>query len=94
LDLLPMFDVMAEYARYHFGEEEALLSRHDYPETQAHRDRHASLMDQFMELRTQLAELGQVDHGNVLSFFQEWLVNHIVNEDRRYSHFLNERGIY
>ncbi|HTH18126.1 MAG TPA: bacteriohemerythrin [Magnetospirillum sp.] len=93
-EVVSLIDAMAEYARYHFGEEEALMLRHGYPETEGHRARHARLMELLADLRQHLLDKGGADSGHILTFLKDWLVNHICTEDRRYSHFLNSKGVY
>jgi hemerythrin len=93
-EVLSLIDAIAEYARYHFGEEEALMVRHAYPEAETHRARHARLMDQLAETRALLVEKGVVDSPAMLTFLKEWLVNHICTDDRRYTNFLNSKGVY
>ena len=93
-EVVSLLDAMAEYARYHFGEEEGLMLRHSYPETESHRSRHARLMDLLGEMRQTLLDKGCADSTEVLTFLKDWLVNHICTEDRRYSHFLNSKGVY
>jgi hemerythrin len=92
--VLSLMDAMAEYARYHFGEEEALMLRHTYPETESHRTRHARLMDLLADQRQVMQDAGGADSNQVLLFLKDWLVNHICTDDRRYSHFLNSKGVY
>ncbi len=93
-EVISLMDAIAEYARYHFGEEEALMVRYSYPEAESHRTRHARLMDQLAETRGQILEKGGADSASVMTFLKEWLVNHICTEDRRYTTFLNSKGVY
>jgi len=93
-EVLSLMDAIAEYARYHFGEEEALMVRYAYPEADSHRARHARLMDQLAETRRVIAERGNADSPSVMTFLKEWLVNHICTDDRRYTNFLNSKGVY
>jgi len=93
-EVLSLMDAIAAYARNHFAEEEALILRHAYPETESHRTRHARLMDLLAAQRAEMQENGGTDSNQVLSFLKDWLVNHICTDDRRYSHFLNSKGVY
>ncbi|HSV29066.1 MAG TPA: bacteriohemerythrin, partial [Candidatus Omnitrophota bacterium] len=93
-DVLAQLDTMAEYARYHFGEEEALMGRHAYAELENHRARHAGLMDQLSDLRASLEKAGTVSEDDLKAFLQDWLVQHILCEDRKYAAYLNARGVY
>lgn len=93
-EVLSLMDAMAEYARYHFGEEEALMVRYGYPEAESHRTRHARLMDLLGETRQQIQERGFAESAGMLTFLKEWLVNHICTDDRRYTKYLNSKGVY
>ncbi|MBX9634752.1 MAG: bacteriohemerythrin, partial [Magnetospirillum sp.] len=93
-EVLSLMDAIAEYARYHFGEEEALMVRYAYPEAEAHRSRHARLMDLLAETRLHIQEKGSIESASMLAFLKEWLVNHICTDDRRYTKFLNSKGVY
>lgn len=92
-EIISLLDAMAEYARYHFGEEEALMARHGYHESETHRARHARLMDQLADLRHHLLDRGGIESQATLLFLQDWLVTHICTEDRRYSKYLNSKGV-
>ncbi|WP_254434821.1 bacteriohemerythrin, partial [Magnetospirillum sp. UT-4] len=92
-EILQLIDVLGEYANYHFGQEEALLERHGYPDAAAQRAKHAQLTADLDILRQRIAETGSAKGIDVLSLLQDWLVNHILTEDRRYTTFLNDRGV-
>lgn len=93
-EVLSLVDAMAEYARYHFGEEEALMARHGYPEAEAHRGRHAKLMEALGDMRAKLTDVEDTGEVEMLPFLKDWLVTHILTEDRRYTPFLNAKGVY
>ena len=75
------------YAVFHFAEEEALMATERYPEPQFehHRRMHASFFATIERLRAQSLE-------TALEFFQEWLVHHILTEDRAIGEFLVAPG--
>ncbi|BAE51899.1 bacteriohemerythrin [Paramagnetospirillum magneticum] len=86
-------DFLMGYAMYHFSEEEALLERYGYPEGAGHASRHRRLMAQARELEEHLASAA-ISADEVLTFLQDWIVNHILMEDRRYAPFINSKGVY
>lgn len=86
-------DFLMGYAMYHFSEEEALLERYGYPEQVGHAGKHKRLLAQVRELEERLAGPG-MNADEVLAFLQDWIVNHILVEDRRYAAFVNEKGVY
>ncbi|MGE5547539.1 MAG: bacteriohemerythrin [Solirubrobacterales bacterium] len=93
-ETVSLFDAMAEYARYHFGEEEAMMARHSYPEIEPHRTMHARLMERLEAFRNALADGVMAQKQVVADFLQTWLIDHILNEDRTYAPYMNERGVY
>ena len=86
-------DFLMGYAMYHFSEEEALLERYGYPEGAGHAARHRRLMAQVRELEERLSA-ATITADEVLTFLQDWIVNHILMEDRRYAPFINSKGVY
>ena len=81
--LLSVFDEVAEYAKYHFAEEERLQRDAGLPS--AYRDRHRQNHAQFVEQlssmwnsRGTMSNAGEVLHG----FLCSWLAFHILGEDQ------------
>jgi hemerythrin len=35
-----------------------------------------------------------MDAAELLSFLHDWIVNHILVEDRRFATFINQKGVY
>jgi hemerythrin len=93
-EIQALMGAMIEYARYHFGEEEALMVRHLYPEAESHRARHAGLIDQLEALKADVEMAERPQDIDLLPVLKEWLVSHILTEDRRYTSFLNAKGVY
>lgn len=84
---------LIDYTKIHFAFEETLLSRHGYPDLDAHRDAHAKLAAQ-VEAYAAAANGGAGPLGTELYFFlRTWLNGHILGSDRRYGPFLNQRGV-
>ncbi|RAU22091.1 cyclic nucleotide-binding protein [Paramagnetospirillum kuznetsovii] len=92
-EMAEAMDFLMGYAMYHFAEEEALLELYGYPEQPGHAAKHKRLLAQIRELEERLvAESMPADE--LLAFLHDWIVNHILVEDRRYSAFVNEKGVY
>lgn len=75
------------YAVFHFAEEEALMHTAGYPsvEVEAHTRSHRAFFNTLERLRTQSLE-------TAFGFFREWLVHHILTEDRAIGRFLDARS--
>ena len=84
---------MWQYTCDHFEYEEKYFARHKYPDGDAHKAEHAAVSKQVneqvikfndgsLELTTELAD-----------FLTNWLKNHINGTDKKYSSFLQEKGM-
>lgn len=81
------------YARSHFASEEALLTRSNYPDLDAHRAEHQKFTKEVGEIRKELAAGHGAHSITVSNFLSDWLQNHIRKSDKGYSAHLNAAGI-
>ena len=87
-------DFLLEYTTYHFAEEEALLQQYNYPFEDQHCQRHQALLGHVQDLKAQMASHVGLSSQDLLGFLRDWIVNHILIEDRKYTAFLNEQGVF
>ncbi|AFL74094.1 bacteriohemerythrin [Thiocystis violascens] len=81
---------MREYAEQHFQTEEAFMRQHHYPSLQEHLRLHAGFFRRLDELENDLMIFGpsQALADRALDITQDWLIDHIADEDMLYSlHF-------
>lgn len=91
--LKPLLTSLVEYTRFHFGAEEALLMREKYPKLAAHRGLHKDLTKQVEDYVHRL-DAGEIALSvDLMDFLQDWLKQHIQQEDRAYGQWLNEHGV-
>lgn len=89
-------NVLAElliYTKRHFIGEEQLMRSAGYPQLQAQIEQHRRFTGKIQEVsaKYKAGELGMT--VETLDFLTNWLKNHIVAVDKRYSEFLNAKGI-
>lgn len=84
---------LADYTKYHFGEEEKLMVAYNYPGLGEHRAQH----DAFVEkVRDSIAkyEAGKLALSiEVMNFLRDWLKGHILQTDKKYTEFFNARKV-
>jgi hemerythrin len=88
-------EVLAELVQYtviHFAVEESLFRIFDYPGYEVHKEQHEELKNQVMALKEKV-EQGEEINTQLISFLRNWLKNHIVQEDKKYSGFFAEKGL-
>lgn len=80
---------LAHYVDDHFTREEALMEAYDYPGLAEHKRIHRHLTRMVFAIRTVFASKPmEIDPAKLLRFLRDWLVHHIVDEDRKYVPFL------
>lgn len=88
--------VLAElvtYTRTHFAAEERLLTQHAYPELAAHKQQHEQFTRKIQDFSDK-ARTGKLALTVTLSaFLKEWLTGHIMQVDRKYATYLQEKAV-
>jgi len=83
---------LIDYTRYHFGTEKKLMEDNDYDERQSHLEQHK----EFVTKLASLCEKHQVQNmevsREVLAFLTSWIINHILETDKKLARFLIEKG--
>ncbi|WP_448191528.1 bacteriohemerythrin [Azospirillum sp. sgz301742] len=84
-------DVLAtleEFVLVHFSEEEQQMRAAGYPDWRAHKELHDRMYDVVFALKSDI-EHGRVPEAAKLqALLNDWLVSHILGEDRKYVPFL------
>ncbi|UHD18357.1 bacteriohemerythrin [Thiocapsa bogorovii] len=78
---------MRAYAETHFSTEEDFMRRHDYPDLDAHLRQHVAFMRRLDALENDLRTFGpgQELADRALEMTQDWLIDHIADEDVLYA---------
>ncbi|HTF99682.1 MAG TPA: bacteriohemerythrin [Nitrospirota bacterium] len=85
---------LLDYTQYHFSTEERLFREHGYPESEAHKRKHNELTEKTKKLQESFDRGNKMITIDVMLFLSDWLNVHILDEDKRYSHFLNSKGVH
>ena len=84
---------LAEYTVNHFADEERSFAQTGYPEEAQHKQLHKKLVDQVVELQGKFKSGEALLTQDVITFLQDWLINHIKGVDKRYGPHLSKNGI-
>jgi len=84
---------LAEYTVNHFAAEERAFSQTNYPSETEHKQHHKKLVDQVVELIGKYSSGETVLSQDIITFLQNWLVDHIKGVDKKYGSHLNKNGI-
>lgn len=89
-----ILEKMVDYTKTHFQAEEELMAEHGFPELEPHRNAHRSFVTKVGEFNRKFSMNDDSIIDEMLVFLKEWLLKHIVEMDKGYAPYLNERGIY
>jgi len=84
---------LIEYVGTHFANEERLMEKHNYPGFIAHKGEHTKLTQQAKDIHHQFLQGKPVLNVELMNFLKSWLQNHILGTDKKYSPFLNGKGV-
>lgn len=85
-----MLQFLIEYVRFHFGEEENLMSDMSYPERHAHVGQHVYFMDEVAKLSS-AAETGGFTNevsAKLAMLMGDWFTYHIRHSDKKLAAFV------
>jgi hemerythrin len=84
---------LVQYTKEHFSTEESLMKLYNYPEYEAHRQKHEKMAEHVVKLK-QKVDSGEISNPRqITDFLKEWLAKHILSTDKMYGPFLNEKGV-
>ncbi|HPM43296.1 MAG TPA: bacteriohemerythrin [Candidatus Omnitrophota bacterium] len=92
--LSKIFDGLVEYAVNHFATEEGFFYIYDYPQAEEHKKEHDNFKAKVRDMKAKF-EGGKVGLPIELSdFLRDWLQKHVLDMDRKYGPFLNDKGVF
>jgi hemerythrin len=84
---------LAEYTVNHFADEERAFAQTHYPEEAQHKQLHKKLVEQVVELQGKFRSGETLLSQDIITFLQDWLINHIKGVDKKYGTHLSKNGI-
>ncbi len=84
---------LISYTAIHFKTEEKYFAQYGYPDADSHNSEHSAFVQKVTDVKERF-ESGQISLSiEIMNFLRDWLQNHIKGTDKKYSHFLNEKGL-
>lgn len=84
---------MTDYASYHFNAEKKLFENYQYPETANHLQEHQIFEKTIAELKEKHDKGNLTASIETMLFLRDWLNKHIMETDKKYVSFLNNKGV-
>lgn len=84
---------LVSYTMIHFRTEEKYFDQFGFPETEHHKKEHATFIEKVSDFKNKFESRNLFLTIEVMDFLGDWLKNHIMGTDRKYSSFFNENGL-
>ncbi len=84
---------LVSYTRTHFMTEEIMLQAQGYPELAGHKVEHERLTAKVLQFQKEFVAGKAMLSMGILDFLKDWLKNHIMGSDKKYSPFINSKGV-
>jgi hemerythrin len=91
-DISKIFNNMVDYTKEHFLYEEDLFSRYSYGDGIKHKIAHSNFIIKTLELYGDFVNDRGVDLNSLLDFLVDWLMKHILIDDKKFGNFLLENS--
>jgi hemerythrin len=89
-----VLDGVVAYAANHFATEERLMKAYGYPEYDEHRTIHQKMTQKVLDIQKHYHQ-GKVNITlETMKFLEDWVAKHIMGTDKKYSPYLNEKGVF
>uniref|UniRef100_UPI0040573DCB bacteriohemerythrin n=1 Tax=Agathobacter sp. TaxID=2021311 RepID=UPI0040573DCB len=90
-EIMGILTQLRQYTEMHFADEEAYMEEISYPDIEAQKRAHSAFVEKLVEI--DLFDLDSMDDNqqeyleNLIEFLSGWLINHILNMDKRIAEF-------
>ena len=84
---------LVDYTRVHFTFEEEQQRNANYPDLGSHIELHEKLVDQVVEYQKKFHSGDKMLSMEILDLLKNWLINHILGNDKKYVPYMLKAGI-
>ena len=81
---------LKDYTNYHFKTEETFFRNFNYPLAAEHTQIHNDFITELQKLENDFKNNPNILCIKILTMLQNWLMNHILVEDKKYMKYLNK----
>ena len=81
---------LVDYTEFHFDYEEKLLKKHNYSDFDNHKKMHVKFVDQIKKVQKEFQSGEKEMSKEVMDFLKNWLIQHIMGTDTKYSELLQK----
>lgn len=90
VETIKIYESLLNYTVTHFEHEESLMKKYNYPDSENHFQIHKDLVGEVLELKK---DKKYIFPENIIDFLNSWLIDHILETDKKLGEFLNKKGV-
>jgi len=84
---------LKDYAVYHFSTEEKYMEMYNFPGYKSHKSEHEIFIEKISGISERYESCRLVVSLEITNFIKDWLTNHILGTDKKYSQLFIEKGV-
>ncbi len=84
---------LEDYASVHFSTEEIYFEKYNYPGAELHKSEHKEMQEKIAGYKSELMKSNGSLPMEVFNFLKDWLQEHIMDNDQKYSKYLIKNGV-
>lgn len=85
---------LIDYAKEHFATEEKYFDLFNYENTVEHKEEHRQLENKVADFYQEFLENKKDISVEIIDFLEDWLVDHLDTQDKKYTKCFNEHGLF
>lgn len=93
-ELVNILRQIEAYAIFHFATEEKYFDKFDYELAEGHKKKHAELLESVLKFKERYVAEGEEVLAELIGFLEDWLVDHLAKEDKKYTQCFNSHGLF
>jgi len=94
IKLQKILNELTEYTKIHFSHEEELFDRHAYEHAYEHKILHRKLIDKINDFELSFKQGEIAVAPKLIEFLKDWLLNHILGTDKKYTGKLGDDFVF
>lgn len=84
---------LIDYTKYHFGEEERLMTKYNFDGFKDHKKEHDDFVVKISDMQARFAKNDASVTIELRKFLKDWWIKHIQSTDKKYTEFFKGMGL-
>lgn len=91
-DVSNLLNVLLQYSKIHFKNEEQEMIKHHYPDSNRHIKEHNDFIDSVKQMEKKSMSLTFGTMMNMSNFLKDWIISHLLGTDKEFEEFVRNKN--